>query len=407
MAEYRITISRAFYGGGVTVYAKFFKAPTYSSLSQSWSTFTNDRLFATDRIVSYEYTERLTKIGTFTMVLPFDKALLSKLEINGTIYYDGCWLWVQGISYDGKSITLTGTDMKGLLGTRVSLYSDEPQFAGTQGYDVVEGNASVCLAHYIQDNCVRPFDSNRLLPFVRYSVSDFVGHDGEGPRMTTSYMARLEFLSDIADKLCDSAAEGYRVFGNLTGYGFKVMTFQGVDRSHTQNERPRVIFAVSRRNIKSIQCEHSVSDLYNAVYAIDSNEVVIPVYRDMQSSGGGSVTLDTYLKRRECSVTVSGTTYDDDFYKAYAMREVESNTETHSFTIEAAVSSGYGTAYQIGDYVTILDDYTGNMEKSRITEVTKSYAAGQQNITLVFGTPKQKPLQKIVNGFLSGTLKRR
>ena len=80
--------------------------------------------------------------------------------------------------------------------------------------------------------------------------------------------------------------------------------------------------------------------------------------------------------------------------------------ESHSFTIEPTVS-GYGTDYTLGDYVTILDDYTGNLYKRQITEVTKSYSQGQKSIALTFGTPKQKPLQKLVNSFISGTARRR
>ena len=102
------------------MFAKFFKMPTYSNTNSQWYGFDHDRLFVTDKIVRYEYTKRFTKVGRFEMVLPFERTFISVLELNGTIYYDGDWLWIQSIQYDGKTIMLSGTDMKGLLETRVS-----------------------------------------------------------------------------------------------------------------------------------------------------------------------------------------------------------------------------------------------------------------------------------------------
>lgn len=373
------------------MYAKFFKAPTYSSSSQSWSEFTNDRLFATDRIVSYEYTKRFTRPGNFSMILPFDEGVLNKLEINGTIFYDGDWLWMQGISYDSKTITLTGTDAKGLLGTRISLYSD-PQVSGGQGYDIATGTTKACIQHYVENNgkagtCL----TGRELP-----ITSFAGADG---LTDDSYMARLEYLSDLVAALCENAGIGYEVEGLLSAAGFRLKTVQGVDRSFSQNERPRVIFSPKRRNVRSMSFEHGVDNLYNVVYGVDSNESVGVTYRD----AGGYVPL----ARRECTVSVSEVTVSDPLFDKYALHQVEDNLATQSCTVDAAVSGGYGTAYHLGDIVSVQDIYTDNMMSYQITEVTKSYASGQQNITLVFGTPKQKPLQKIVNGFLSGTLKRR
>ena len=158
-------------------------------------------------------------------------------------------------------------------------------------------------------------------------------------------------------------------------------TVQGVDSSFSQNERPRVIFSPKRRNVRSIAFEYGVDNLYNVVYGVDSNEHVGVAYRD--TSG------DVQLARRECTVSVSEVAFNNDLFAKYALHQVEDNLATQSCTVDAAVSSGYGTAYQLGDIVSVQDIYTDNMMSYQITEATKSYAAGQQNITLVFGTPKQ------------------
>lgn len=385
------------------MFAQFFKMPTYSNASDLWSEFMSDRLFATDKIVRYEYTKRFTKVGHFEMSIPFDKTFISALELNGmngTIYYDNDWLWIQSIQYDGKTITLAGTDMKGLLETRVSLYADQ-HIDGGQGYDIATGTTKACIKHYLDGNAVSPSNVKRILPII----STVSGTDGLSE---DSYMARLEVLSDIIGNLCENAGIGYDVAGRPSSWCFQVSTIEGTNRSHDQTDVTPIVFAVSHRNVRSFVCEHGVSDLYNEVYAVDSNEIVKMVNRNQELDEHGDPKQVARMLRRECTVTVgtSSTGDDADYFDKYVLREVADNVESHSFTIEPTVS-GYGTDYTLGDYVTILDDFTGILYKRQITEVTKTYSAGQQTLSLVFGTPKQKPLQKLANSFVNGTARRR
>lgn len=387
------------------MFAQFFKMPTYSNVSDLWSEFMSDRLFATDKIVRYEYTKRFTKVGHFEMSIPFDKTFISALELNGTIFYDNDWLWIQSIQYDGKTITLSGTDMKGLLETRVSLYADQ-HIDGGQGYDIATGTTKACIKHYLDGNAVSPSNIKRILPI--YANANGAVISGTDGLSEDSYMARLEVLSDIIAKLCENAGIGYDVAGRPSSWCFQVSTIEGTNRSHDQTGVTPIVFAVSHRNVRSFVCEHGVSDLYNEVYAVDSNEIVKMVNRNQELDEHGDPKQVARVLRRECTVTVgtSSTGDDADYFDKYVLREVADNVESHSFMIEPTVS-GYGTDYTLGDYVTILDDYTGNLYKRQITEVTKSYSQGQKSIALTFGTPKQKPLQKLVNSFISGTARRR
>lgn len=373
------------------MFAKFFGVSTLSN--GQWSYFTDNFLLATDRVVSFEYTKRFTKVGSFTMVLPFDTGMLRQMSLNGWIFYDGNWLWIQGISYDGKMITLTGTDAKGVLGTRISLFQFNESEPGTQGYDAVSGTTKECIRHYVEVNALLgTCQAGRELPIVAFSGADGLQND--------SYMARLEYLSDIISTLCEDAGIGYEVTADVSSVGFRLETVCGTDRSFSQNERPRVIFSPTRRNVRSLTCEHGVENLYNVVYGVDNSEYVAAVYRDNPGD-------DIQLARRECTTSISEVTTYDPMFDKYALHQVEDNLASHSYSIEAAVSSGYGTAYELGDIVSVQDIYTGNMASYRITEATKSYSNGHQSLSLVFGTPKQKPLQKIVNSFLNGTARRR
>lgn len=392
------------------MFARFFSAPN-GGLMQ------DDLLFVTDEIISYDYTKRWSSVGDFTMVLPFRDEFLSKLTINGTIGYDDDWLFVQGIRHDGRYITLTGKDCKGLLDLRITEYGGT-SVAGAEGYDVVSGTTAQCVKHYLDANAV--ISDADIETYIQAHMPTATEDEKEATRaamkarrlplswssqsvsglVSDSYMARLEYLSEVVSKLCDGADIGYdvRAHGYLHYYNF--MLLQGTNRSFSQSSNPRIIFTPGWGNVRSMTFDHSVNELYNMVYAVDVNDSTSPIPRGDVPSG---------VMRRECTVSVSVSSTDPstrDYFAKYALEQVESNTETHSYTIEPSVS-GYGTDYTLGDIVTVLEPVTGNQYNATITEVTKTYAQGRKDITITLGTQKKKPLQKIVNDLISGTARRR
>ena len=392
------------------MFARFFNVPD-GGLMQ------DDLLFVTDEIISYDYTKRWSSVGDFTMVLPFRDEFLSKLTINGTIGYDDDWLFVQGIRHDGRYITLTGKDCKGLLDLRITEYGGT-SVAGAEGYDVVSGTTAQCVKHYLDANAV--ISDADIETYIQAHMPTATEDEKEATRaamkarrlplswdsqsvtglVSDSYMARLEYLSEVVSKLCDGADIGYdvRAQGYLHYYNF--MLLQGTNRSFSQSSNPRVIFTPGWGNVKSLTFEHSVDELYNMIYAVDVNNSTSPIPR-------GDVPIG--VMRRECTVSVSVSSTDPstrDYFSKYALEQVESNTETHSYTIEPSVS-GYGTDYTLGDIVTVLEPVTGNQYNATITEVIKSYSHDKRELSITLGTQKKKPLQKIVNDLISGTARRR
>ena len=390
--------------------ARFFSAPN-GGLMQ------NDLLFVTDEIISYDYTKRWSSVGDFTMVLPFRDEFLSSLTINGTIEYDDDWLFVQGISHNGDTITLTGKDCKGLLDLRITEYGGT-SVAGAEGYDVVSGTTAQCVKHYLDANAV--ISDADIEAYIQAHMPTATEEEKNATRaamrarrlpvswnsesvsglVSDSYMARLEYLSEVINKLCDGANLGYDVRAQGYLHYYKFTLLQGTNRSFSQSSNPRIIFTPGWGNVRSMTFDHSVNELYNMVYAVDVNDSTSPIPRGDVPSG---------VMRRECTVSVSVSSTDPstrDYFAKYALEQVESNTETHSYTIEPSVS-GYGTDYTLGDIVTVLEPGTGNKYNATITEVTKTYAQGRQDITIVLGSQKKKPLQKIVNDLISGTARRR
>ena len=358
------------------MFAKIFKPPNLTR------TFTDDFLFATDRISSYEYTKRWTKSGNFTLVFPFDKEILNALNLNGIIYIDGDWLFIQNVSYNGRQITVTGKDCKAFLESRIAL----PNNTGYTGYSSVSGTTAQCIEYYLNLNCINPVDESRKLPLI------FAG--GTAGLSNDSYMTRFEYISDIITSMCENAGIGFDVRGNIADRGFKFYLLKGVDRSFNQTENPRVIFSSHWKNVISQSFEHGVDNLLNAVYATDVDEVSQLV-----------ATTASGISRRECNVNV-GISHTDDWFEKYALKEIKDNVATESFDISVPFSN-YGTDYELGDIVTVKDDFAGGFYNRAVTEVTKSYSSGQRSISLVLGIPKQKPVQKLVNNLINKTQQRK
>lgn len=369
------------------MFAKFYRTPTIGS------TYSDDFLFATNKVGSYDYTERWTSPGDFTLTLPLDDVIrknIKSLQINNIILIDDDWLWMQDIQYGSSGkITISGQDCKGFLTLRESTFG-ETRIAGTEGYDVVKGTTAECVKHYLNNNIINPADPERKMPVTWNAYSGINGLAND------SYMARLENLSDIVKTLCDNAGIGYRMKGKLGTGGFVFELARGTDRSITQVANPRVIFSIAWKNVVSMEFEHSVSNLYNAIYATGA-DVTKTVYRDAQN-------IPTGISRRETAIDVSVEESAD--IEKYALAAVEDNLETHTYKITPA-NDQYGSKYFLGDIVTVKDDITGNYYNEVITEVTKSCAAGQKSITITLGKQKPKLLNQIINNMISGVQKRR
>lgn len=347
--------------------------------------------FMTDRVTSFEYTERWRKAGEFTLTLPFDDYFISKIRIGDILYYDSydCWLIAEGISYDYKRITITGYDLKRILMYRVSTFA-QSQETGTEGYDVVMGTTSECIEHYLDNNFISPEDSNRA---VRMK---FCGNDDIGLSIDT-YMARLEYVGDIIEYLCEHGEIGYRIsFENFSAAaGFVVRLEAAVDkssRSSNHSAGPRVVFSAYRGNVTALKFDHDISNLLNAVYATGAG-VTMLVHRGDNVPQG--------LERRECAVGVNAPSVED--ISTYALEQISENVETNSYDITAA-ASGYGTTYKIGDIVTVEEPELNNAYHATIVEASISQSAGNLSVQITLGKSKMKLLDRITNNLINGTL---
>ena len=332
-------------------------------------------------IISYNYTKRWVKSGDFTLVLPYDPALLKKIKMNDFIEYGDDWLFIENIRYDMQTISLSGHDAKQLLYLRISaLGSLSDQFDG------ITGTTAECIRYFLDKNIISPVDSVRELPV--FWKNGAVGLNDDG------YMTKLENIGDIVEKICSNAGIGYELKGSLTRNRFDFQLKNTVDKSKGQSQNTRVIFAAERQNLISIEFEHDETNLYNAITAQGAGTLEV-VYRDNRN-------IPASLSRRECTLDVTVNSISE-ISKA-ALLAAEENIDTHTYTLSVPAND-YGTRFSLGDIVSVRDDALNNYFSAVITEVHINQSATAYSVDITLGKQKPKLLNKITHNMLYGIKK--
>lgn len=351
---------------------KVFAFPTDTS------SFQDEFLFQTDKVISYEYTKKFVGTGNFTLVIAVDTAYVNRVLENCILNYNGDWLFVNNVKRDDRQITISGTDLNGFLDLRITVFGDT-QVAGAKGYDVIKGTTGECINHYVNNNAVKPEDSIRKIPRL------VIGKTAQG-KAKDNYMARLKPLTEVIGNLCQAATIGYEIVANISKNQFVFNTLAGEDRSIEQSKNAPVIFSQARNNLFSATYERGNEDLLNAIYATGA-DVTQTVYRNGNTPVG--------ILRHETAVDVSVDSVED--IKGYALKQVNGNISNNSYELDIRGINDYGNKYKLGDYVTVKDIITGRAWTAQIIQATTRIASNECKISLTLGDAKTKLLNKIQN----------
>lgn len=357
-------------------------------------------------IESYSITKRATSVGEFTIVLPTPVSIASNVECDDILWLqDGAkdyWLIVRKLSFSisNNTLTLAGTDLKGILGKRITLYPPEEQDAGTFGYDAVQGTTEECCNHYVSNNAVNANDSNRNIYGLVITESGSVIGVKED-----KYMSRFENLADVMTKLTDKAMVLWDIVGKTyedrtipDNYVFSVSAC--VDKSKNQSVRSQVIFSPRHKNITELQHEISNTEMKNVIYAtksggtLESDAHTRIVCRDEEAPKG--------ISRYEMQLNVSCEELED--IERYALNNATDYIATDSITFDVANPEDYGKKYDLGDIVTVVDSFNNAELTDAITAVSVSSSKTDYKVQLTVGFSEPKPVKKIINKINKGAI---
>ena len=333
-------------------------------------------------ISSYDYSNHLYEVGTYTITLSAKQIFAGLIEPS-TLLYVGYtdWLIVDTIVREGDTIELRGTDLKGLLARRITLYPSST-VTGAEGYDVIQGSTETVLKHYIANNLTAPSDTNRKI------IGLAIAPDQERGIASDTYMSRFERVDELAAKVCKNAKMGYTV--TVEGGAMVFEVIEAVDKTAGQSERNRIIFSRRRGNITTSRRERSLASAKNAFYATKSGATLVAdalttlVLRDTDTPRG--------IERRELHLNVSVDTVAD--IAPYALKDAADYIDTDSMNVDI-LGNGYGTDYQLGDIVTMLDEDSGVALDAQITAARLTYTTSGRSVSLTFGDTRPKAFQRL------------
>lgn len=357
-------------------------------------------------VVSFSITSRATSIGEFSIVLHTPVSIVSNIECDDILWLQDdakdYWLIVRKLSFStvNNTLTLAGTDLKGILGKRVTLYPPEEQDVGTFGYDAVQGTTEKCCNHYVNNNAVNANDSNRNIYGLIVTESGSVIGDKED-----EYMSRFENLADVITKITDKAKVAWDIVGKTyedrtipDNYVFSVAAC--VDKSKNQSVRTQVVFSSHRKNIAELQREISNTELKNVIYAtksggtLESHAFTATAYRDNVITQG--------IHRNEIQLNVSCEELED--IEKYALYNATDYVATDSITFDVANPEDYGKKYDIGDIITVVDDFGNAMLTDAITAVSVNSSKTDYKVQLTVGFSEPKPVKKIISKINKGAI---
>lgn len=317
-------------------------------------TFDENQIRATRNASDIQFIERICKPGEFSFRLPIDDPICADLQADYIVGIDKYYGIIKAIGQyqasNNQYVQVSGTDLKGYLQDRITLYPEAPIKNGLQGYDAINNAPTeTVIKHFIKNNVTEPTDPNRKIPGF------WIAPDLERGIDDDRYMSRFETLSDVCEKNCTPAKMGYTVTVDLANDRYVFDVFEGVNRTADQTENPVVIFDIKLRNFISCEYNDSRREYKNAFYSTmsgsqnDVESLTALYFRSSEGEQAGAARKEQHLN---VSVNIPTT----DFYntlKSYALKDAESYLQSQNLSVETTEKYCYGVDYSLGDFVTI------------------------------------------------------
>lgn len=350
----------------------------FEPLSRNEETLIASNVACFFEIENYDYRKKWREVGNFTLAVPAITPGIKSVHTDMIIFVDeggsgstnDC-LIINDVKDDGTHVVFTGTDLKGLLGYRVTLFPPEEIEAGTYGFDVRQGSTGSIIAGYIDYNCISSSDERRNIPGLN------IGSTAGGLENDT-YMSRLQPISDVVTTMCKNADIGWDITFSPSaidsGYVFSLV--EGADRTNATGH-DKCVFANYLYNADTITKEEKTSERRNVIWTVNGSDtdkaVVTSIYKGDQYQTSG-------FYRRETVLTAN---CDIDLTEKYVDSKTADMVDKTQMSFELVDPTLYGRKFNIGDKVTLIKD--GREYDKRVIEVVKSYNAQKRTVTASLG----------------------
>ena len=315
-----------------------------------------------DEYVSCIWRPSYSDIGDFELYVGATKKLLDLLQINrylvrttdisvdnqNKVSYQKVMI-IKNIELitdveNGDFLSVTGRELKFILHQRIIWKQTN-----------LTGRAEAGIRALVTQNAISPTDSKRVIP-------NLVLGAGAGLTETIEKQVTGEYLDKTIVEIATAYNYGWDIFIYDSNLVFIIYT--GLDRSYNQTDRPYVVFSDSFENLYNTDYQVVTEEYANASLVGGEGEGLERVYVSVGDDKTGLNRFETFTDARDLS---SNKDSDEEIplatYKELLKERGKENlaslayTEGFSGEVLSDVAFKYGEDFDLGDIVTVINEY--------------------------------------------------
>lgn len=248
---------------------------------------------------------------------------------------------------NGNYLTVTGRELKYLLNKRIIWNQTN-----------LKGTVEDSIRRLVDENAINPTDTKRIIPNLVLGAKS-------GLEKTLSKQVRGDYLDEAIINICTAYNYGWDVFiydGSLV-----FIIYEGLDRSYNQNVRPYVVFSPEFDNLYTTDYQLMTEGYANTALIAGEGEGTARKTTTINDSYTGLARSEIFVDARdlsqnadssEASEIISDSDYIDLLKERGAEKIAElATTEGFSGEILSNITFRYGTDFDLGDIVTVINEY--------------------------------------------------
>lgn len=267
----------------------------------------------------------------------------------------------------GYILTVTGRSLKAILNRRIIW----------EQISVEDTAAATVIYKVLHDNALEPEDTDREIPNLNAGAPEF----------QTNHVTLQAFGEPIGDwmaALCEEQKLGWDI--NLYNSSLMVTLIQGTNRTTSQTDNPPVVFSADFDNLISATVTRDITTFHNVALVGGEGEGTAQRVASV-GSGSGLDRYEMYVDGSDVSSNgeiITLATYLEMLEQAGA-EELAKAEVTKTFDSQIDTDGVYkiGQDFDLGDYVTVIDNRIGVTADTRLIEIIESE---DQNGHTVLGT---------------------
>ena len=205
---------------------------------------------------------------------------------------------------------------------------------------------------------------------------------------TVNFQASYKSLQIVLTKLARFGLIGYRFTPDFYNHKIVFDTMQGVDRTFSQHENPRVIFSEDYNNLSN--AIYKYNDQKRKTQAIVGGQGEGSARRIVRVGGGEGLELrQIFVDARDLSPEGISTAAYQELLRQRGYEALNTNITAESLECETEpnINFTYKEDYDLGDIVTVKKKSWGLYMNQRITELSEVYEYGGGYVVPTLGDP--------------------